>query len=456
MKHHSPTIAVIEKDPFVARTMEMFLKGTPVEDVVIYTTEKEFFSVFTKNGFDIVIADINAFSKGEESFLNKVRSPGFKTRVVFTVTIDDVARAVESINLGAREYIVKPVSRERFLNVINEVLPEISNTEKDEIFPIKEAFREIITADRKIRSIFRYMDAIKQSPEPVLVTGETGVGKDLVARAVHKVSELNGEFVAVNVAGLDDHMFTDTLFGHLRGAFTGADKKRSGLIEKAKGGTLFLDEIGDLSHASQVKLLELLQSGTYYPIGSDSQKTSDARIVVATNRDLYEMQSKGEFRKDLYYRLSVHHIDIPPLRKRIDDIPVLFEHFLEMASTAQNMRKPSYVADLIPALKKYSFPGNVRELRAMVFNAVSSAGGNMLSATSFPEFTQKIEPSTVTFETIDKSRTLKNLFGKVPSMAELEMQAIKEALEECNGNRTHAAAMLGITRQTLIRKLKQN
>ena len=297
--------------------------------------------------------------------------------------------------------------------MINEVLPEVSD-KKEEVAVVQDEFSDIVTADKKIRSIFRYMNAIKKSPEPVLVTGETGVGKDLIARAVHKVSKLDGEFVAVNVAGLDDHMFTDTLFGHLRGAFTGADKKRAGLIEKAKGGTLFLDEIGDLSHASQVKLLELLQSGTYYPIGSDSQKTSDARIVVATNRDLYEMQSKGEFRKDLYYRLSVHHIDIPPLRKRTDDIPVLFEHFLEMAATAQSMRKPTYVADLIPALKKHSFPGNVRELRAMVFNAVSSAGGNVLSAASFPELTQKIEPSTVTFETIDKSKTLKNLFGKVP------------------------------------------
>ena len=454
MKHHSLKIAVIEKDLFVARTMEMFLKGTSVEDVVICSTEREFFSVFTNNEPDIIVADINAFSKGEENFLNKVRPHG--VRVVFTVSIDDVARAVDSIKLGAREYIVKPVSRERFLNVINEVLPEVLGRDKDEPVSVRDEFSEIITADRKIRSIFRYMDAIKQSPEPVLVTGETGVGKDLIARAVHKVSDLGGEFVAVNVAGLDDHMFTDTLFGHLRGAFTGADKKRSGLIEKAKGGTLFLDEIGDLSHASQVKLLELLQSGTYYPIGSDSQKTSDARIVVATNRDLYEMQSKGEFRKDLYYRLSVHHIDIPPLRKRVDDIPVLFEHFLEMAATAQNMRKPSYVADLIPALKKYAFPGNVRELRAMVFNAVSSSGGSVLSAASFPELTRKIEASTITFETVDKSRTLKNLFGKVPSMAELEMRAISEALEECNGNRTHAAAMLGITRQTLIRKLKQD
>ena len=455
MKHTNPKIALIEKDPFVSRTLEMFLKGTQVEDIIICADETEFRSVLTNSRFDIVIADINAFSKGEEGFLKKVHEHDRKTRVVFTVGIDDVGRAVDSIKLGAREYIVKPVSRERFLNVINEVLPEVSD-KKEEVAVVQDEFSDIVTADKKIRSIFRYMNAIKKSPEPVLVTGETGVGKDLIARAVHKVSKLDGEFVAVNVAGLDDHMFTDTLFGHLRGAFTGADKKRAGLIEKAKGGTLFLDEIGDLSHASQVKLLELLQSGTYYPIGSDSQKTSDARIVVATNRDLYEMQSKGEFRKDLYYRLSVHHIDIPPLRKRTDDIPVLFEHFLEMAATAQSMRKPTYVADLIPALKKHFFPGNVRELRAMVFNAVSSAGGNVLSAASFPELTQKIEPSTVTFETIDKSKTLKNLFGKVPSMAELEIQAIKEALEECKGNRTHAAAMLGITRQTLIRKLKQD
>jgi PAS domain S-box-containing protein len=197
----------------------------------------------------------------------------------------------------------------------------------------EEAFSAIVTRSKQMRAIFQYVEVIAGSEQPVLITGDTGVGKELFARAIHTVSSRKGDFVAVNVAGLDDMMFSDTLFGHRKGAYTGADQSRGGLIARASGGTLFLDEIGDLSESSQVKLLRLLQERTYYTLGSDVLQETDARIVVATNQNIKDLISKGRFREDLYYRLGAHQIHIPPLRERKDDIPLLLQYFLEEAAS---------------------------------------------------------------------------------------------------------------------------
>jgi transcriptional regulator with PAS, ATPase and Fis domain len=189
--------------------------------------------------------------------------------------------------------------------------------------------------------------------------------------------------VALNVAGLDDTMFSDTLFGHKKGAFTGADQARDGMIACAGKGTLFLDEIGDLNESSQIKLLRLLQEHEYYPVGSDSFRKSDARIVLATNHDLQKLIATGKFRNDLYYRLCAHQIHIPPLRERLDDIPMLLDHFLDSAAKELNKKKPTPPGELVTLLTLYSFPGNVRELEAMVFDAVARHTSGILSMESF-------------------------------------------------------------------------
>ena len=195
-----------------------------------------------------------------------------------------------------------------------------------------DAFAEIITRDEAMLAMFRYAEAIARSTHPVLITGETGTGKELVARALHRFSGRGGELVAVNVAGLDDTMFSDTLFGHTKGSYTGADRPRAGLIASAAEGTLFLDEIGDLTVASQVKLLRLLQDGTFYPLGADHPRQSLARVVVATNCDVARAVSARTFRQDLYYRLRTHHLTLPPLRKRTEDLPLLVAHLLQKAA----------------------------------------------------------------------------------------------------------------------------
>jgi DNA-binding NtrC family response regulator len=288
----------------------------------------------------------------------------------------------------------------------------------------------------------------------VLITGETGTGKELIARALHQLASGHGEFVAVNVAGLDDTVFSDTLFGHTRGAFTGADRPRDGLITQATEGTLFLDEIGDLAAASQVKLLRLLQDGSYYPLGADRPRQSYARTVVATNYDVAQRVAAGLFRKDLYYRLRAHHIQIPPLRARREDLPLLINHFLEKAARALHKPVPTPPLVFYRLLQTYTFSGNVRELEAMVFDAVARHQGGLLSLQSFktaiatgPSAAEDgTEPATL--------MSLSTLFpDRLPTLSEAQEALIAEALRRADGHQALAAGMLGVSRQALNKRL---
>lgn len=290
-------------------------------------------------------------------------------------------------------------------------------------------------------SIFKYIETISKSSLPVLITGETGVGKELIAESIHKASPLKGSFTPVNVAGIDDHLFSDMLFGHVKGAYTGADEIRSGLIEKAAGGTLFLDEIGDLKIESQVKLLRLLQNKKYYPLGSDSEKTSNCRIIVATNQNIVELMDSQKFRKDLFYRLQTHHIHIPPLRERLEDIPLLTDHFLENATQELDIKAIHSTPELIALLKIYHFPGNIRELEGMIFNAVSVHESGKISLEPFRKIIiKKTDGSSITpFLTLE----------------EAEKQHIENALKKSNGNQSLAAQLLGISRKALNNRLRR-
>jgi transcriptional regulator with PAS, ATPase and Fis domain len=319
------------------------------------------------------------------------------------------------------------------------------------------AFSAIITRSKKMRAIFQYIESVAQSHNPVLITGETGVGKELLARSVHQASGLNGHYAAVNIAGLDDNVFSDTLFGHRKGAYTGADKEREGLIVQAKGGTLLLDEIGDLSEISQVKLLRLLEDETYYPLGADIPEKSDARIVASSNRDIESLIEEGGFRKDLFYRLCTHHIHIPPLRERLEDIPLLLDHFLEEASKSLRKSKPSIPSELVIMLSNYNFPGNVRELKAMVDDAIARHKSGRLSLDSFKGFIKQsgLHMKSGPSRTSEDRSSLENIFGHFPALKEIDSFLISEALKRSDGNQGIAASLLGITRQALNQRLKK-
>lgn len=324
----------------------------------------------------------------------------------------------------------------------------------------EEAFSSIVTRSKQMWAIFQYVEVIAASEQPVLITGETGVGKELIAKTIHAVSCRKGGFVAVNVAGLDDMMFSDTLFGHRKGAYTGADQAREGLIARASGGTLFLDEIGDLNETSQVKLLRLLQERTYYPLGSDVPRETDARIVVATNRTMQVLISKGRFRKDLYYRLRAHQIHIPPLRERKDDIPLLLHYFLdEAAAKSMKKKKPTPTPELVQLLTAHDFPGNIRELRAMIYDALARHKSDKLSIESVREFIRKDEVSVFSAAPSLSSGDADALFrilGRFPTMKEVEQLLITEALDRSNRNQGIAASLLGITRQALNKRLNRS
>ena len=314
---------------------------------------------------------------------------------------------------------------------------------------VSDVFAPIVTRDRKMLTIFRYMEAIAPTSQAVLVTGETGTGKELIARALHDASDRSGSFITINVAGLDDIMFSDTLFGHSRGAFTGADRDRKGLIDSAGGGTLFLDEIGDLSTSSQVKLLRLLQENEYYQLGSDKKMLSSARVVVATNSSLEDKLKNGSFRADLYYRLCSHHIHLPPLRERLNDIPPLVEHFARQAAKELSRVNPTVTADSLDMLGRCDFPGNVRELKGMVSNAVAVSRGGVLH---FPRLRPRCSitlppPAAVEFSNLPRTG------GRLPTLKEADDFLIREALRLTSGNQRAAATMLGISRQALNKRL---
>jgi len=319
-----------------------------------------------------------------------------------------------------------------------------------------EIFARIITKDKKMLSIFRYIESVARTSQSILITGETGVGKDLIAKTIHKLSSLRGRFVAVNIAGLDDNMFSDTLFGHVRGAFTGANQFRGGQIEKARGGTLFLDEIGDLARASQVKLLRLLQEGEYLPLGQDELKIANARIVAATNEDLWLLQREGKFRKDLNFRLRTHHINIPPLRERMDDIQLLVDAFLEEAASALNKKKPTPPKELFILLGAYSFPGNVRELQAMIFDAVSRHEAGILSLETFKHHIAQDQENKITpmGSELDETSPFA-FFRRLPSIKEAMQLLVDEAMRRSKGNQSVASKMLGISQQALSKRLKK-
>jgi DNA-binding NtrC family response regulator len=318
-----------------------------------------------------------------------------------------------------------------------------------------QAFERIVTQSPLMIRLFQYVEAIAASRQPVLILGETGTGKELLARAIHQISGLAGDFVAVDVSGLDDPLFSDTLFGHDKGAYTGANSVRPGLIEKAAGGTIFLDEIGDLSEVSQVKLLRLLQEGIYYPLGSDQPKRCQARILAAANKDLslLALQNEG-FRMDLYYRLSTHLVKIPPLRERKEDIPLLSEYHLAEAAAAMGKVAPSISDQAMHLLLRHPFYGNIRELKTYLYDAAARCFSGEIPEQLIAERLLGAGPGVQKFAADE--RPLEKLFGTFPTLEKLSAFAIEQALLATGNNQSQAAKLLGISKQALHQRLRKN
>ena len=341
----------------------------------------------------------------------------------------------------------------RELEKSNEALT--SSLLREELSFPKE-FEKIKTISHNMTSIFKYIEAVAPSTHSILITGETGTGKELVAHAVHAISGRQGEFLALNVAGLDDTVFSDTLFGHVKGAFTGADSPRPGAVEKAAGGTLFLDEIGDLSAVSQIKLLRLLQENEFLPLGTDAAKRSTCRIITATSRPLEYLKDNDAFRKDLFYRLKTHHVRLPSLRERKEDIPLLVQHFLESASKEFSKPVPTPHKELYSLLSTWHFPGNVRELKAMVYDAVANHEGRMMSLSTIKSALGYANGSNTKLpNTADEQRKKVQFFDELPTFKEAEILLLEEALRRSKGNQALAASLLGVSRSAISQRLSK-
>jgi DNA-binding NtrC family response regulator len=466
-RYPADPIVLVDDEPRALDSLEILFQSEGLDHVIKLADPVRLFETLETRPASLVLLDLIMPGLSGESLLEPLAQRYPDVPVIVVTAKDTVATAVSCMKHGAFDFIVKPVDTDRLLASVRHALGlrELRRENRDlrdRLFSgtltHPEHFAHIVARSPGMRAVLQYVETIAPSRHPVLVTGETGVGKELVARALHDLSGRQGPFVSLNVAGLDDTLFADTLFGHVKGAFTGAVQPRGGLVSRATDGTLFLDEIGDLSQSSQMKLLRLVQEAEYFPVGSDSVRRAKTRIVAATNHDLREALAAGRFRNDLYFRLSAHEIAIPPLRKRPEDIPALADFFLEELCRERGVLKPSLPDEWLEQLRHYEFPGNARELKSMVIDVFTQAGS---AARLSPEAERdalslmRLLPRIQSGQDATPTSTLSFPSNRLPTIRESTRSLIEEALRRSGGNQSAAARMLGISQQALSKRLSK-
>jgi len=456
-------ILLVDDEPDWLGSLALTLEARAgLSNLVTCDDSRRVMELLDQGGIGLVVLDLTMPHLSGEALLKELAERHPEVTAIVLSGLNQLETAVRCMKLGAFDYCVKTDEEERIVGAVLRAVrmqemrrdnQELSSRLVSGELRHPEAFAGIVTGDRGMLALFSYLEAVAPSPQPLLITGESGVGKELFARAAHRLSGCRGKLVTVNVAGLDDTVFADTLFGHLRGAFTGAEQARRGMVEEAAEGTLFLDEIGDLSIPSQVKLLRLLQEGEYFPLGADLPKRLKARIIVATHRDLAAREDSGAFRRDLYYRLRTHRIEVPPLRERPGDIPLLLEHFLVEAARALGKKKPTVPRELARFLAGYAFPGNVRELRAMVYDALSIHRDGPLALDAFIQAARQAPDAPAVAAA--PSRNPFAGFPELPTFTEAAAFLVMEAMDRAGHNQTLAARLLGISQPALNKRLKQ-
>jgi DNA-binding NtrC family response regulator len=465
MKQKRAPVYLVDDEEVALALYKTILEHHGITDLLLFLDAVEVLPKISRTGCSLILLDLYMPHVSGQEILKQVKIDYPEIPVIVITADDAVDTAVDCMKLGAFDYLTKPVEKNRLWASVRHALDivdlqwEVSHLSrgiKTGKLTNPEAFSEIITNSESMKAIFRYIEAVAVSPKPILVTGESGTGKELAAKVIHSVSQRKGPFVPVNVSGLDDTMFSDTLFGHTRGAYTGADSERKGLVEKASEGTLFLDEIGELAPNSQVKLLRLLQEQEYYPLGTDQVRSSTARVVAATNADLQDKQEQGTFRKDLFFRLMAHHFEIPPLRERFEDLPLLADHFLEQAAADLGKNKLTIPKELYILLETYLFPGNVRELQSLIFDAVSTQKGGAFSLAPIKDYLEKRRGSvSADLSAMSALQPRISYSGVFPTLQDVEDFFISEALEKSKGNQSLAAQLLGVNQSTLSRRQKK-
>jgi DNA-binding NtrC family response regulator len=398
--------------------------------------------------YHLAILDLRMPGPSGLELLEELSSRDADTQIVILTAHGNVSTAVEAMKKGAYDFLTKPVDLAHLRLVVERALDRLhlvtENRKLHNRLESQDPFRRLVRNSESMQAAAKLIKQVAQSDVPVLLRGETGVGKDLVARAIHERSKRSEHpFVAVNCGGFTEELFASEIFGHKRGAFTGAHADKPGRFTLAEGGTLFLDEIGEVPSKNQVELLRALESHEYQPLGDPQVRRANVRILAATNRDLEKSVADGSFREDLYYRLNVVPIDIPPLRQRREDIPVLIETFLEEACRAQEQAQKKLSTEAIAHLVAHPWPGNVRELRNLIQRIVVTCQENTILPEHLPTH----------LAAADEPGHFSVRLGT--SAADVEAELIRQTLQRVTANRRKAAAILGMSVRSLQYKLKQ-
>jgi len=427
----APTVLVVDDDKAVAASHADLLQGIGYRPVLQTIPEDVEPHLARQPNIDLVLLDIQMPGINGIDLLHRIKLRRPDVGVVMATVINDVEHAVRAIKAGAYNYLLKPLQR----NDVERVLTSYFSNQPKSISE-DPRFRRFVTQDPAFAEIFRRVKAFAEADVPVLITGETGTGKELVAQLIHALSRHNlGRFVAVNLAALSVDLFESELFGHCRGAFTGASTDRSGYFDEAGGGTLFLDEIGELHPELQKKLLRVLETRRYCRVGETTERELTARVVIATNRDLKKEVAEQRFREDLYYRIINYCVHLPPLRDRRGDVELLSQYFVRKYGSQFGRPVDGISPEALNLLARYSFPGNVRELEGMISAAILLETTGRLQAVSLPQHLATVEETT---SDLERARC----------------NAIMKVMAQVDGNQTKASEKLGIARQTLNYLLK--
>lgn len=436
-------ILVVDDSP---DTLELINRNLTSQGYQVYTSSgvSEAIKILDSESVDLVITDLKMPGISGLDLVKHVRENFKSTEVMMITGYASVNGAVEAVKSGADEYLAKPFTDEELFSAVKRSLDKVAirKPTSSDTKPAKYATYGLLGKSDAMSEVFRAIPKISGSNANVLITGESGTGKELVARAIHySSSRASAPFVPVNCGGIPEGLLESELFGYVKGAFTGASESRAGFFQTADGGTIFLDEIGEMSLSMQVKLLRVLQDKEVCMVGASKTRRVDVRILAATNKDLFELVRMGVFREDLFFRLHVITVSIPPLRDRRDDILFLARHFADKYAKEMGKEKPHFSEKALEVIRNYNWPGNVRELENVIQRLIVLNEGESIEAPDLPLLMRFSALGEVGF-----TRTLQ----------EVEAEYIRNVLESVKGNKTRAAEILGIDRKTLREKLKSD
>ncbi|MGA1870700.1 MAG: sigma-54-dependent transcriptional regulator [bacterium] len=446
------TILFIDDEYPQLKSLESFLTRRGYE-VFTATSGEEGYHLARENSIDLVITDFRLPGWSGTKVLQKIKELNPEIDVVIMTAYGTIQDAVEIMKAGAYDYLSKPVELEELENLIRRVQERRQLVAENRLLreQLKQRFHfdGIFYQSSQMEEVMNLIARVAPSKTTVLVLGESGTGKELISRTIHYASPRKDKYyVVVNVAALSESLLESELFGHEKGAFTGAHQQRIGCFEQADKGTLFIDEVGDIPLAVQAKLLRAIQFGHIQRLGGNETINVDVRIVAATNRDIENMVKKGQFRDDLYYRLNVVTIRVPPLRCRKTDIPLLIERFIERYSKENRKKIKGYTQEVLDTLMKYDFPGNVRELENIIERAVVLTGAEYITSQDLPDWIH-----TIFERDMVNPNSLEN--GYTEKMKAFEIEMITEAIKRNNGNQSAAARLLQITERHLRSRMEK-